>query len=187
VDDNRDAADTLCVLLRMSGYDCRAAYDGEAGFQVACDFRPDCMLLDLAMPGMDGFTLARKLRTQPDLERARLFAMTAYSDWASRKRALEAGFDDYFVKPMELVEVERLKEKLNAVVRLAAQTEELARANIHLMEESKELIKEIKNDAAEIKHDLSEIKGDLRDLKEEIRKAEDATTEERPAERDSSA
>src|SRR5690242_17480033 len=67
VDDNRAAADSLCVLLRMWGYNCRVAYDGKAGLEAARAHRPDCLLLDISMPGMDGYTLASRLRRQPEL------------------------------------------------------------------------------------------------------------------------
>src|SRR5262245_35005774 len=93
VDDNRDAADSLCLLLRLWGYDCRVAYDGAAGLRAACDYQPDCWLLDIAMPGLDGYTLARRVRAQPSLVRAKLVALTAYSDETHVRRSQEAGFD----------------------------------------------------------------------------------------------
>src|SRR6516165_4623200 len=109
VDDNSDAADTLCVLLRMWGQDCRVAYDGETGFRLACGYHPDCLLLDLAMPRMDGYTLARKLRTKPELEHAKLIALTTHVGEPFVRLAWDAGFDDYFPKPADLPELNRLK------------------------------------------------------------------------------
>jgi CheY-like chemotaxis protein len=116
VDDNRDAADSLCMLLRQWGYDCRAAYDGAAGLQAACDYRPDCMLLDIAMPGLDGYTLARKVRAQPSLVRAKLVALTAYTDETHVRRSQEAGFDLHLVKPTDPLDMKRLMDKLSKVV-----------------------------------------------------------------------
>ena len=116
VDDNRDAADSLCMLLRHWGYDCRAAYDGAAGLQAACDYRPDFLLLDIAMPGLDGYTLARTVRSQPGLVRAKLVALTAYSDEAYVRRSQEAGFDLHLVKPTDPLDMKRLMDKLSKVV-----------------------------------------------------------------------
>jgi CheY-like chemotaxis protein len=112
VDDNRDAADSLCMLLRLWGYECRTAYDGAAGLQAACEYRPDCLLLDIAMPGMDGYTLARRVRTQPGLDHARLVALTAFSDETHVRRSQEAGFDFRLVKPTDPLEIKRLLEKV---------------------------------------------------------------------------
>src|SRR5271165_3786037 len=104
------------MLLRLWGYDCWAAYDGAAGLQAACDYRPDCLLLDIAMPGLDGYTLARKVRAQPGLDRAKLVALTAYSDETHVRRSQEAGFDLHLIKPTEPMEIRRLMDTLSKVV-----------------------------------------------------------------------
>ena len=83
---------------------------------MACDYRPDCLLLDIAMPGLDGYTLARTVRTQPGLERAKLIALTAYSDEAYVRRSQEAGFDLHLVKPIKPLEIKRLMDMLSKVV-----------------------------------------------------------------------
>ena len=113
VDDNRAAADSLCMLLRLWGYDCRVAYDGVAGLRTACDYQPDCLLLDIAMPGLDGYTLARTVRAQPGLEGAKLIALTAYSDEEDVRCSREAGFDLHLVKPTNPFEIKRLMEMLS--------------------------------------------------------------------------
>ena len=113
VDDNKDAADSLCMLLRLWGYDCRVAYDGAAGLRAACDYQPDCLLLDIAMPGLDGFGLARAVRAQPGLERAKLIALTAYSDEEYVRSSREAGFDLHLVKPTDPFEIKRLTDMLS--------------------------------------------------------------------------
>jgi CheY-like chemotaxis protein len=115
VDDNRDAADSLCMLLKIWGYTCLAAYDGETGLQAASKHQPDCLLLDIAMPGMDGYTLARRLRAQPCLDNARLIALTAFSDETHVRRSQEAGFDFRLVKPTDPLEIKSLMDKLSAV------------------------------------------------------------------------
>jgi CheY-like chemotaxis protein len=168
VDDNSDAADTLRRLLQMWGHNCQVAYDGETGFRMACDYHPDCMLLDLAMPGMDGYTLARKLRMQPGLEHTRLVALTAYFDDLHVRLAYEAGFDDYLVKPMQIAGFDRLKEILRAVARLTVSTEEIARQNADLAAETRELVKEVRDDVAQVKKDIGEIKHGVKDLKHKV-------------------
>ena len=190
VDDNRDAADSLCMLLRLWGYDCRVAYDGAAGLQAACDYRPDCLLIDIAMPGLDGYTLARRVRTQPGLDRAKLVALTAFSDETHVRRSQEAGFHFHLVKPTEPLEIERLMNMLNELIRLASGAEELARQNVALASETKELLKEVKEDIEEVKEevkelktvkeDIKEIKEDVKDLKEELREVKEVRAEEHP-------
>ena len=119
VDDNQDAADSLCMLLRVWGYECRAVYDGVAGLRAACDYCPNCLVLDLCMPGLDGYALARRVRAQPSLVRAKLIALTAYSDETSVHLSREAGFDFHVVKPTDPLEIKRLMDSLNEMVRLA--------------------------------------------------------------------
>jgi CheY-like chemotaxis protein len=116
VDDNRDAADSLCLLLKLWGYTCCAAYDGETGLQAASEHRPDCLVLDIAMPGLDGYTVARRVRAEPGLDNARLVALTAFSDETHVRRSQEAGFDFRLVKPTDPLEIKRLMDKLSKVV-----------------------------------------------------------------------
>src|SRR5260370_24562324 len=80
VDDNRDAADTLCQLLQLWGFDSRAAYDGAAGLAVAEAYLPDCLVLDIGLPLLDGYVLAQRIRQHPRLARAKLVALASYSD-----------------------------------------------------------------------------------------------------------
>jgi two-component system, OmpR family, response regulator len=180
VDDNRDAADSLCRLLRLWGYDCRVAYDGAAGLRAACDYQPDCLVLDIGMPGMDGYTLARRVRAQPGLDRAKLIALTAYSDEAHVRFSQEAGFDFHFVKPTKPVEIKRLMNMLNELVRLAGKAEEMNRQNVAVASETKELLKEVKEDMKEVKEDIREIKEDVKELKEEVREVKEARESEQP-------
>ncbi len=107
------------MLLSLWGYECRAAHDGAAGLQAACDFRPDCLLLDIDMPGLDGYMLAREVRAQPGLDRAKLIARTAYSDQTHIHLSQEAGFDYRFVKPPGIPKIRRLIDTLDEIVELA--------------------------------------------------------------------
>jgi CheY-like chemotaxis protein len=100
VDDNRDAADTLGILLELVGYRARVCYDGPTALQMAHDFHPDAAILDLSMPGMDGDELARRFR-ETDWGRAMpLVALTALSGIDARERTTAAGFDLHLVKPV---------------------------------------------------------------------------------------
>jgi PAS domain S-box-containing protein len=102
VDDNHDAADSLGTLLDILGCDVRVAYDGEAALAAAEAHRPVVVLLDLGMPGMDGYDVARRMRHQPATRDARLIALTGWGQEEDRRRSLEAGFDHHLVKPAEI-------------------------------------------------------------------------------------
>ncbi len=173
VDDNHDAADTLGVLLNLWGYDHRVAYDGAVALETASVYRPDCLVTDLALPGLDGLTLAQRIRQQPGLEKIKLVALTAFSDAFHAQRVKEAGFDYYLIKPADLAELERVLLMIQEVIRLAGKTEELAKQNVALATETKELLKEVKEDITEVKEELKEVKEEVRELKEELREAKD--------------
>ncbi|HEX7446595.1 MAG TPA: response regulator [Pirellulales bacterium] len=99
VDDNRDAADTLCTLLRAMGADARATYDGPTALAIIRAERPHTVLLDLGMPGMDGYEVARLVRSDGELRNISLVALTGWGQDEDRRRSREAGFDMHLVKP----------------------------------------------------------------------------------------
>jgi CheY-like chemotaxis protein len=100
LDDCRDAADSMAMLVKLWGYMVRVAYDGAAALDMIAAYPPDVLLLDIAMPGMDGFHLARQLRRETRFQDTLLIAMTGYAD--REHRLLWAGaFDHYLVKPVE--------------------------------------------------------------------------------------
>jgi len=101
-DDNKDAADTTALLLRMWGHTVEAVYDGETAFRTALAFNPGVMLIDVAMPRMDGCCLARRIRQQDSFKNTMLVAITGYADQANQQLFLEAGFDHCFTKPVEI-------------------------------------------------------------------------------------
>ena len=102
VDDNVDAATSLARLLsRLMGQEVRVAHDGPAALEVAGAFRPELVLLDIGMPGMDGHEVARRLRGRPEFERTMLVALTGWGQEADRRRSREAGFDHHLVKPVD--------------------------------------------------------------------------------------
>jgi PAS domain S-box-containing protein len=102
VDDNRDAADSLGLLLELLGAEARVAYDGVAALQAARDHRPEVLFVDLGMPEMDGEEVARRMRAEPALREAVLVAMTGWGREDDRRRAKAAGFDHHLVKPADL-------------------------------------------------------------------------------------
>ena len=105
VDDNADTANLLSMALRRSWHHIELAFGGMEAVDAAARFRPDVVFLDLAMPGMDGFEVARRLRFLPGLSRVRLAALTGHNDPMSRAAATAAGFDHYLVKPPALSEL----------------------------------------------------------------------------------
>jgi CheY-like chemotaxis protein len=102
VDDQADSAHLLSVLLEDRGYTTCVACDGPSALALAESFQPHVGLLDLALPGMNGFELATKLRALPGLSHVRLVAVTGHGSAAARERARAAGFDEHFLKPVDL-------------------------------------------------------------------------------------
>jgi CheY-like chemotaxis protein len=102
VDDNADAADSLADLLRMVGYDVRTAVDAHAALAMLDDFSPDLGLLDIGLPGIDGYQLAAMLRGDPRSRHMQLVALTGYGRDSDRARALAASFDQHLVKPVSI-------------------------------------------------------------------------------------
>jgi CheY-like chemotaxis protein len=102
VDDLAASAETLMTLLEMEGYDVRVANEGMEALRIAEDFRPDVVLLDIGLPGMNGFEVANKLRQQPESRNALLIALTGYGEAESRSRSAQAGFDFHMVKPADV-------------------------------------------------------------------------------------
>jgi PAS domain S-box-containing protein len=101
VDDNRDAATSLSMLLKLHGHDVCTAFDGRKSLAIAAELRPAIVFLDIGMPGMDGYEVARRLRTIPGLEDVVLVALTGWGQAEDRRRTDEAGFNHHLVKPPE--------------------------------------------------------------------------------------
>jgi PAS domain S-box-containing protein len=108
VDDNVDAAETLAILLQVSGHEMRTAYDGPAALDAALQFRPEVVLLDIGLPGLSGLDVARRIRKLAALENVVLVAMTGYGQATDREQSQEAGFDHHLVKPADFDEVQRI-------------------------------------------------------------------------------
>jgi CheY-like chemotaxis protein len=108
VDDDRDTADSLGMLVRLWGHEVIVAHDGEQALQLAAARPVDVALLDLAMPGLDGLQVARRLAERPNPGPLVLIALTGYAGPRCREHAYEAGFLLYLVKPAETAELQRL-------------------------------------------------------------------------------
>jgi CheY-like chemotaxis protein len=108
VDDNRDAADTLALSLSLLGHEVRVSYDATEVVDLGAAWRPHMMFLDVGMPKINGFELARRLRGQPWAQDVLLIALTGWGKDEDRRQSFEAGFDHHLVKPAELSEIERL-------------------------------------------------------------------------------
>jgi PAS domain S-box-containing protein len=114
VDDNRDAAETLEILLGMLGLQTRSVYDGHQALSAAREFLPDVILLDIGLPGMDGYEVAHALRADARLAHTRIVALTGWGSEQDRDRALAAGFDHHLTKPVDPAVLEDLLRRLEA-------------------------------------------------------------------------
>ena len=105
VEDNVDAAETLTMVLAACGHEIRSANDGHAAVRTALQFRPQVVLLDIGLPGLNGFEVAKLLREQPGLGEFVLIAMTGYGEVAARERSKAVGFDHHLVKPVDIDQI----------------------------------------------------------------------------------
>jgi CheY-like chemotaxis protein len=108
VDDNKDSAESMAVLLRLAGHEVATAYDGVSALSHAVRSQPEIVLLDIGLPGMNGYDVARELRASPGSERVRLIAMTGYGQDEDRRRTLAAGFDAHYVKPLSVEDIDEV-------------------------------------------------------------------------------
>lgn len=108
VDDNRASADSLAMLLKLTGHDSHLAYDGVEALTLADGLRPDAILLDIGLPGMNGYEVARRIRAEPWGARVTLIALTGWGQKDDRQRAQDAGFDHHVVKPIKHAELRAL-------------------------------------------------------------------------------
>jgi PAS domain S-box-containing protein len=102
VDDNQDSADTAAAIIGLLGHHAECVYTGAAALEAALRLRPDMVLLDLAMPGLDGYQTLERLRAMPDMAHAFVVALTGYGAQDDKQRTTSAGFDAHLTKPMEL-------------------------------------------------------------------------------------
>jgi signal transduction histidine kinase/ActR/RegA family two-component response regulator len=117
VDDNRDSADSLAMLLRLRGHDTHTAYDGLAAVESAARLHPDVVVLDIGLPGLDGYEAARRIRRERPGRDLLLVALTGWGQDEDRRRSEEAGFDTHLTKPLDHVALLRLLAESRARTR----------------------------------------------------------------------
>lgn len=101
VDDNVDSAESMALLLSLDGHDVRTAFDGPGALAIAREFQPEAVLLDIGLPGMDGYEVAKQMRGLPGMQKALMIAVTGYGQADDRARSKAAGFDHHLVKPVD--------------------------------------------------------------------------------------
>jgi len=107
VDDNKDAANSLAMILTLEGHQVESVYTAHEALARVPSFKPDVALLDIGLPEMNGYELARRLRDQPEAREIRLVALTGYGQAEDKERAWAAGFDDHLAKPADLRALQR--------------------------------------------------------------------------------
>ncbi|HEX7184166.1 MAG TPA: PAS domain S-box protein [Thermoanaerobaculia bacterium] len=110
IEDNRDAAESMALLLQLVGHEAAVAYDGVQGLAKAREMRPEIVLCDIGLPGMDGYEVARILREDPELRSVCLIALTGYGQEEDQRQAREAGFDVHLTKPVDPETLRRILE-----------------------------------------------------------------------------
>ena len=108
VDDSKDGADSLGMVLKMMGAEPRVVYDGPSALAAIRDQPPATVLLDIGLPGMDGYEVAAAIRKDPACSRTRMIALTGWGSEEERRRSREAGFDDHWVKPVDPAKLREL-------------------------------------------------------------------------------
>jgi CheY-like chemotaxis protein len=117
VDDNVDSAQSLALLLQLTGNEVRTAHDGPTALEVAAAFVPDLVLLDIGLPGMNGLDVGRKIRAMPQLRDTVLIAQTGWGQVEDRRRSAEAGFHAHLVKPVDLAALQTMLAALGESAR----------------------------------------------------------------------
>jgi PAS domain S-box-containing protein len=111
-DDNRDAAESLAMLLKMSGYEVRTAEDGEAALRTSEQFLPHAAFIDIGMPRLNGYEVAKRMRPEPWGAGIRLIALTGWGQDENKRQAFESGFDHHLTKPVDPTDLDRLLKEL---------------------------------------------------------------------------
>ncbi len=118
-DDNVDAANMIAMVLQHFGHQTKTVYSAQSALEMAVEYQPDFVVLDIGLPGMDGYEVARRLRRIPELKDARLIAATGYGQDTDRQRSEEAGFDYHLVKPIDPEKLQTVLELLGRLPRTA--------------------------------------------------------------------
>jgi CheY-like chemotaxis protein len=110
VDDNVDGAESLAMMLRIGGHEIRTAHSGPEALDAARPFKPEVVFLDIGLPGMNGYEVAKRMRTDPSLSGAVLVALTGWGSESDKQQSSQAGFDFHMTKPIEATAIESILE-----------------------------------------------------------------------------
>lgn len=165
IDDNRDSADSLTLLLKIWGFDVQAVYNGGDAIPTARTFRPDCVLSDIQLPDVDGYQIAELFRQDELLKHVPLIAVSGTYDPDQGKAA---GFDHDLTKPADPTILLHLLTRLLLMDKRLERADELIQKQGEVVGEAKELMKEVKSDMREIKEELKEVKEDIQEIKEKL-------------------
>jgi CheY-like chemotaxis protein len=116
VDDNADSRQMLAELIKTWGYATREAEDGPAALRAVAELRPDVVVLDIGLPGMNGYEVAEQIRTLPECHALRIIALSGYGQPEDRRKSAAAGFDEHLVKPVDMDKLARALETVNPPV-----------------------------------------------------------------------
>ncbi|MGV3740802.1 MAG: response regulator, partial [Burkholderiaceae bacterium] len=108
VDDNMDAAVMLAALLEIDGHECLTVHDGPSAIELAKSFKPDVAILDIGLPGMNGYEVARNMKKLPMLAQTMYVALTGYGQESDKRQAIESGFHHHLVKPINMAKLAEL-------------------------------------------------------------------------------
>jgi CheY-like chemotaxis protein len=120
VDDNVDTVLGFSMLLKASGHDVRTAHDGLSAVETAIAYRPNVVLLDIGLPGLNGYEVARRLRQHPNLKNTVLIALTGYGQDTDRQASKQAGFDHHLVKPARFDQLNKILATVQERLRTSA-------------------------------------------------------------------
>jgi CheY-like chemotaxis protein len=120
VDDNVDTLLGFSMLLKASGHDVRTAHDGLSAVETAIAYRPNVVLLDIGLPGLNGYEVARRLRQHPNLKNTVLIALTGYGQDTDRQASKQAGFDHHLVKPARFDQLNKILATVQERLRTSA-------------------------------------------------------------------
>lgn len=166
IDDNRDAADILALLLRKRGNQVQTVYRSIDALPAAEAFRPHCIISDIGMPGLDGYEVARRFRSDQRFQKTRLIALTAYAD---ADKAMASGFDFHLLKPVNVSAVSALINDVGALWKRVVEMEDAIEEQTKVLGDVKDLMHEVKDDVKEIK---AELKEEIQELKQELREVQ---------------
>jgi CheY-like chemotaxis protein len=174
VDDSRDAADVLSTLLKVMGFDVRAAYSAADALALVRGFRPHCVLSDIEMPDRNGYQLAEMIRQE---QGANNLVLIAHSGNYDPHLAEAAGFNYHLKKPAPPLTLTDLLQRVLKMDSQLERAEKLIESQGQVVGEARDLVKEVKTEVQEIKHDLQDLKQDVKEIREDLKeiKAEEET------------